>query len=193
MKLWPLSAFALITLFLNAFVRAQDKPPKEEIKFPSPDGKFALRLFVDYAHGLAQTAIIKMPKHAVVRELDDKGAPYIWEQKLVWSADSRRVAFFRTNHRGGDTTVYFRTGDSFKEVELPELPSPEFSPERPEACEVLEHVDRPIRWLESGALLLYSKLEDECENKGAVEITIGFDKEHKPSILKATKTAVLEQ
>ena len=180
----------LVSLFLAPFLRAEGEKAREEIKFPSPDGKFALRLFTDHANGRAETTIVRSPGHALVVDLDDRGAPYIWEKKLVWSPDSQRVAYFAPDRRGGTTTAYFRKRDSFEQIELPDLPSPKFAKKTPEACQIVWHVDQPVRWLKSGSLLIYSAIEDECENEAAAEITIAFDKSNEPSVLKVTKTGV---
>jgi hypothetical protein len=190
MNLPRLTIVILITLSLAPFIRAEEEKSREEIKFPSPDGKFALRLFTDRANGRAETRIVRLPDHAVVVDLDDWGAPYIWEKTLVWSPDSQRVAYFSPDRRGATTTVYFRKGDSLEKIDLLELPSPKFAKKTPEACEIVGQVEQPVRWLKSGSLLIYSEIEDECDNEAAAEITIAFDKSNKPSVLKMAKTAV---
>ena len=190
MNLQRPAIFILITLFLGPLIRAEEEKGREEIKFPSPDGKFALRLFADDANGRAETRIVRLRDHALVVDLDHSGPPYIWEKKLVWSPDSQRVAYFAPDRRGSTTTVYFRKGDSFEQIELPDLPSPKFAKKTPEACQIVWHLDQPARWLKSGSLLIYSQIEDECENEAAAEITVAFGRSNEPSVLKIAKTAV---
>src|SRR5690348_10681934 len=69
----------------------------------------------------SSAAIIDVKGNADFVELDIY-QNYSEEMHLVWSKDSQRVAYLEPDRRGGSTTVYFRNGDKFEAVELPELP-----------------------------------------------------------------------
>ena len=105
-------AFALFPTVLQAAA---------EIKCTSPDGKFALRL----ARAEEEMSIIDKKSQKVVQELEWTGNSYENDAKLVWSADSKQVVYVRPWRRGVDLYVYFRKGNSFKPVALPEdMPEP---------------------------------------------------------------------
>ena len=174
-------AFVVVTtLFFALAAVASD----EEIKCKSPDGKSALSVKP------TQTSIVKLPSREVVIEVDDMGAPFLAGKRLVWSADSNRVAYYGPDRRGGHLRVYFRKGDSFESVDTPEFPPPKFSPKHSDKCEVVSHIDLPLRWLPSGSLVIYSELEDECDNTAASEVTVAFEQDGTPKVEKAIPTAV---
>ena len=174
-------AFAIVTTFAFALAAVASD---EEIKFRSPDGKLALSVKP------TQTSIVKLPSHEVVIEVDEMGAPFLAGKRLVWSADSNRVAYYSPNRRGGLLSVYFRKGDSFESVDIPDLPLPKFSSKHSEKCEVVSHIDLPLRWLPSGSLVIYSEVADECDNTAASEVTLAFERDGTPKVKKAIPTAV---
>jgi len=161
------------------------------IKFPSPDGRFALRvtnnLKVDLIDQASGNVVLELP------------TPLREEDKVIWSADSKWLAF---NHRGNETaeltgasgkttevTVYFWNGASFEKVKLPELPEPELQLKsykkagHPFGREL--HFDKdevtPLRWLKSGALVVsreYGMTDNTGESVSYSRVyvtTIGFD------------------
>jgi hypothetical protein len=158
----------------------------ENICSQSPDGKFALRqTFNDLNPIHGDTAIIETGTHKVAVQLhgDEPAAT----EKLVWSKDSRRVASFRDDEHVGATRIFFRNGSTFEEVKLPELPSPQL-PELPKTdgsnSETTKRVE-PIRWLESGDLLLESELQNKAGARAALQITLGFKPDSQPVVRKS--------
>ena len=174
-------AFVIVTTFFLVLAAVAGD---EEIKCKSPDGKFALSVKP------TQTSIVKLSTQEVVIEVDDMGYPFLGGKRLVWSADSSRVAYYGPSRRGGRLSVYFRKGDSFEEVDMADFPPPKFSPKHSERCEVVSHIDLPLRWLRSGSLVIYSEREDECDNTAASEVTVGFGQDGTPKVEKAIPTAV---
>jgi hypothetical protein len=142
----------------------------------SPDGKFALRTtFTEFVPSHGDAAIIETGTNKVAVQVHgDVGAG---SEKLVWSKDSRRVASFRDGENEGVTKVFFRNGSAFEEVKLPELPSPQL-PDVPKAeasnSETIRRLE-PIRWLDSGDLLLESELQNNAGARAALQITLGFE------------------
>jgi hypothetical protein len=154
----------------------------------SPDGKFALRTtFTEFVPSHGDAAIIETGTNKVAVQVhgDESAA----SEKLVWSKDSRQVASFRDGENEGVTKVFFRNGSAFEEVKLPELPSPQL-PELPKTdvsnSETTKRVE-PIRWLESGDLLLESELQDKAGARAALQITLGFEPDNRPIIRKSEK------
>jgi len=173
------------------------------IRFPSPDGRFALRVTNDL-----KVDLIDQASGNVVLELP---TPLRKEDKVIWSADSKWLAF---NHRGNETaeltgasgkttevTVYFWNGASFEKVKLPELPEPQLQLKsykkagHPFGREL--HFDKddvtPLRWLKSGALEVsreYGITDNTVESVSYSRvyiITIGFDAKRVAFVQNITK------
>jgi hypothetical protein len=161
----------------------------EQIRDSSPDGKFALRIGSQNESGHAETGIIELSTHKALLDLGSLGHPNEEDAKLVWSADSQQVAFFEPTKRGGLTRVFFRNDGSFEEVRLPTLPEPKTAKKVPTDAydKTVEVLQEPVQWLKSGALVIYCETEGDYSGRGALEITIGFDKNRKSSVLNSKK------
>jgi hypothetical protein len=183
---------------------------EEVIKFPSPDGKFALSMgswltnhFDSTSSGWVTDsaakpgAIIELKSHKVVVEFETPLREN--EDKAIWNADSKRLAL---NHLGNRTTemkVYFWDEGSFQEVELPELPEIQLkmSPSRNPDAHSTVHFDydkvTPLRWLKSGALVVSRErsetdtTEQEVTYSRRYIITIGFNAKHEASVQDVMK------
>jgi hypothetical protein len=149
---------------------------REVITCKSPDGKFALR----HSHAEQQpyagdTAIIELATHKTLVPLTSDRE--ISQLALVWSSDSRRVAYYHSKLETQPTRVFFRTGSSFSEITLPELPSPKIPLNASTAGSGEKTSTRvqPIEWLPSGDLLLEKELQNPARGRAALKITLGFD------------------
>ena len=186
MKKFFLLAIGFFVMSLCPSLKAE-----EQIKYSSPDGKFALRIGSQNESGYVAVGIIELSTLKVLLDLGSLGHPNEKDAKLVWSADSQRVAFFEPTKRGGLTRVFFRSGSSFEQIELPTVPEPKL-PKKPPANvsdKSVTFLVEPIRWLESGSLIIYREDEGDYSGRGALEITIGFDKNHNLSVLRSKKIA----
>jgi hypothetical protein len=183
---------------------------QEATNFPSPDGRFAVSPgSYETGHRDSTTgnwiidrketpaAIVEQASRKVMSELP---TPLRQEEdKVIWSADSKWVAF---NHRGNkqtEVTVYFWNGASFEKVMLPELPEPKlsFRPNKKPLAEQVVHFDEdtitPLRWLKSGALVVSREYGMTDNTVGSVSysrvyiITIGFDAKHIAFMQNITK------
>jgi hypothetical protein len=159
---------------------------EETIKDKSPDGKFALVISGNEYY--PEAALIEL---GTKRKLVDLGSVgfYRHDTKLVWSADSQRVACFTPNH-AERTTVYFRNGSNFEQAALPEIPRcGEAKGTDSRDVELVSLDLSPVRWLESGALIVAVKGEWKRSQKDSLEcdetVTIAFDAQHKGAIEKA--------
>jgi hypothetical protein len=177
---------------------------EEEIKYPSPDGRFALRTAQskdDEYHPTVE--LIEKGSGKVVVALHSSSDTELFdasESVLVWSADSKSVAYsFRDSPPGlriveRGALVCFWNGSGFDKVFLPDnLPVPEIkSPEgkggyeKPYGGGV-----KPLRWLKSGDLEMSSEDEVMLRGKtytGVLQFTISFDAQHHASVKKVGKT-----
>jgi len=178
-------AFACCTTYPCASLAA------EEIKNPSPDGRFALRIIDEQ-----KVELIEKASGRVMVDLGEAWHnPGQVSQILVWSPDSKRIAYGNRGYKEGEVSVYFWNGSSFEQVALPEdLPSPDIK--LPKDCGAVKNYGgaaTPVKWLRSGDLELSSDLMMLCRESGAtctaeVRFTLAFDAQHHASVKKIGKT-----
>ena len=170
------------------------------IKFPSPDGRFALRvadLKVDLIETTTGKVIVDLGTLWINRDDEsDREHPV-----LVWSGDSKWVAYGTRTFASGSTTVYFWDGSAFKEFALPaKLPEPKIKPRKGDSGVKLKgYAVEPLKWINPGELELSNKLMGESRDigfhyTGSIVITVTFDARHRASVKKitGTKTEVSE-
>ena len=187
----------LISLFLAGWLSfsliANSEEPKHIVRDKSPDGKFGLEITQEEQGYTASLIDLKTKGEVVALEIYQN---YYEEAHLVWSKDSQRVAYFEPNRRGGSTNIYFRNGDKFEEVELPELPECKIQRASGETVvKAIEETTRPQKWLSSNALVLKVH-SDELMEKGDKQysrtctqiVTVAYDSNHKGSVQNAKRT-----
>lgn len=89
------------------------------IDLPSPSGEFAFRkTYGEYRHTLE---LIDKKSGKTLQKFDDEDSSTVtWE--ALWSGDSKRFALMtRLGHHIQAVDVYFRSGDTFRQVEIPDL------------------------------------------------------------------------
>ena len=170
----------------------------EEIKYPSPDGRFGLRIGEDLKIDLIETS---------GRILVDLGKLYVdpdslrrEETILMWSADSKWAAYGTRNQVSGQTTVYFWNGVAFEEVRLPaNLPEPKIEPRKGSGGVKLKgYALVPLKWLKPGELELSNESmgigrEDGARYTAVVVITVELTAPHASvKNVGKTKTEVSE-
>lgn len=162
----------------------------EIIKDRSPDGRFALQLSAD--QDAFELGLIDLGTRKELVSLASLGSPYAKHSHLIWSPDSKRVAYTEDSRRGGYTTVYQQKGDGFEEVKLPELPDCEAK----HVQKVYEASVSAERWLNASTLMLLSRggwtTEDGGDGECEKSVTITFNANGKPSIQKVRSTSARE-
>ena len=179
---------------------------EEEIKYPSPDGRFALRITQskdDEYHPTVE--LIEKQSGKVMLTLHSASDTELFdpsESVLVWSADSKRVAYgFRDSPPGVrvislGALVCFWNGSGFDKVFLPEnLPSPriKFPKGKEENVKLYGGGVTPLRWLKSGDLEMSSEemmlsRDDGKSYTGVLRFTVSFDAQHHASVKEIGKT-----
>lgn len=156
-----------------------------QIKYPSPDGRFSLR---------TENGEVQLIENDSGQVMTDLGDPWR-RQVLVWSPDSKRMAYANRGDKWGEVKVYFWNGTTFDEASLPEdLPSPDIK--LPKDCGAVKNYGgaaTPLRWSRSGDLELLSDLMMLCRESDAtctaeVRFTLTFDAQHHASVKKIGKT-----
>ncbi len=121
---------------------------------------------------------------------------------LVWSADSKRVAYgFGANPPGArveerSALICFWNGSGFEKVFLPEnLPVPDIKFPKGKGGNVKPYGGgvRPLKWLKSGDLemssedMMFSR-DDNKSYTGQLRFILAFDAQHRASVKKVGKT-----
>lgn len=189
---------AVLGLSISGGAFAQD-PDEEPISFRSPDGRFDLRITdgpKNNNQGDSTLEVFETASNKVVGDLGPMSSSQLSRSVLVWSADSKRIAFGSGGDRHRETAVYFWNGSVFDSVPLPEdLPSPKIKFRKGANGAVKNYGGgvRPIRWLKSGDLelsneeMMLSRVDDMTYT-GTIVITIGFDAQRHAAVKKVSKT-----
>ena len=166
--------------------------------FDSPDGRFALKVEApDKEAEEAKLAIVEKASGKVVGDLGTDYASILSRIKVVWSPDSKRVAYRGAGEKDWSTSVYVWDGSAFRHVPLPEnLPSPDIKFRKSDEQGGVKNYGggvEPVRWLKSGDLELVSEetqmaRESSRTYTGSITIIVRFDKEQRASIRSATKS-----
>jgi hypothetical protein len=189
---------AILGLCVSGGAFAQDADEKP-ISFRSPDGRYDLQITEapnNNNQGDSKLDIVETASNKMVGDLGTVYGSQLSRSVLVWSADSKRIAFGSGGDRHRETTVYFWNGSAFESVALPEdLPSPhiKFRKGANGAVKNYGGGERPIRWLKSGELELSSEAVmlsrvDNMTYTGTIVITIGFDAHQHAAVKKVSKT-----
>jgi hypothetical protein len=156
-----------------------------QFKYSSPDGRFSLR---------SKDREVQLIENDSGQVIVDLGEPWR-SQVLVWSPDSKRVAYGNRGDKAGEVKVYFWNGSTFEEATLPDdLPIPDIK--FPKDCRAVKNYGgaaTPLRWSKSGDLELSSDLMMLCRDSGATctgerRFTLAFDQQHHASVKKVGKT-----
>ena len=178
----------------------------EEIKYPSPDGRFAMRIAQTKDNEDHPTVeLIEKDSGKVMLTLHDGSDTEIFDASqsvLVWSPDSKRVAYgFRANPPGArveerSVFVCFWNGSGFDKVFLPEnLPSPDIKYPKGKGGSPKPYGGgvTPVKWLKSGDLemssddMMFSR-DDNKSYTGVLRFMIAFDAQHHASVKNVGKT-----
>jgi len=191
---------SFVTLLLACWANLGLAEDTSAVRFASPDGRFALRvadLKVDLIETTTGKVVVDLGTLWVNRDDEsDREHPV-----LVWSGDSKWVAYGTRTFASGSTTVYFWDGSAFKELALPaKLPEPKIKARKGDGGVKLKgYAVEPLKWINPGELELSSKLMGEGRDigfhyTGSIVITVTFDARHRASVKKitGTKTEVSE-
>ena len=193
-----LRTFVILLLTCCATLGIAEDP--SAIKFSSPDGRFALRV------ADLKVDLVEMPSGRVMVDLGNlwinRDDPSDREKPvLVWSGDSKWVAYGTRASMSGSTTVYFWDGSAFRQLALPtKLPEPKIMPRKGDSgVKVKGYAEEPLKWTRPGELQLSSKRtgigrDVGFDYTGSIVITVAFDAHHRASVknVTATKTEVSE-
>lgn len=156
---------------------ASAEDSKGSIDWPSKDGKFAFRSV--YNEDLNTIDLID-PKSQkkLQRIVDNDSGQTAWH--VLWAPNSNRFALMtRLGHPIQGVDVYVRTGDTFKQADLPDLPEADI-PERLKHGKKFPHYAN-VNWQEA----------EEWKKDGSLVVTVTTMIDGNGSSITATRTVVL--
>jgi hypothetical protein len=163
----------------------------ERVDWPSPDGKFAF--VTSYGEDLHTIDLIdKKSRKQLQRIGEEDSSQASWH--VLWAPDSQRFALMtRLGHPIQGVDIYFRSGETFRKIELPDLPKADI-PERLKHGKKFPHVaglnwQEAKEWEKDGSLVV--TIDTMIDGAGSSitatrTIVLGFDRAGKPRIVKST-------
>jgi hypothetical protein len=184
-----------------ATVRAQQEPiaspsasagnTKENIHWPSPDGKFAF--LTAYGEDLRAIDLIDRKSEKKLQRIGEEDSSQTYWH-VLWAPDSNRFALMtRLGHPIQGVDVYFRSAEVFRKIELPDLPEASI-PERLKHGKKFPHVanlnwQEAKEWKKNGSLVVSIDTMIDGEGRSITAtrtVVLGFDRAGKPRIVKST-------
>jgi hypothetical protein len=166
---------------------------EKTIEAPSPDGKFAFLHIVEPEHKTFDL-IEKKSGKVLLRVVDsDDGIGNRLGASVLWAPDSKRFAVtYMIVRLGTGVSVYFRTGDTFREIKLPELEAE--IPERLTRGKKFGHIaalnsTSAVRWRKDGSLeveVVYMIDGESGSITATRTVVLGFDRSGKVTIRRST-------
>ena len=163
----------------------------EKNDWPSPDGKFAF--LTSYGEDLHTIDLIdKKSGKKVQRISEEESSQAYWH--LLWAPASNRFALMtRLGHPIQGVDVYFRSGEIFRKIELPDLPEANI-PEKLKRGKNFPHVaslnwQEAKEWKKDGSLVVTidTMIDGEGGSIAATRmVVLGFDRTGKARIVKST-------
>ncbi len=185
-----LGVVGLAAFAATACAQEQIASPKENIDWPSPDGKFAF--LASYGEDLRTIELIDKKSGEKLRIGEEDSSQVYWHP--LWAPDSRRFALMtRLGHPIQAVDVYFRSGETFRKIELPDLPEANI-PEKLKRGKKFPHVaslnwQEAREWKKDGSLVV--TIDTMIDGAGASilatrTVVLGFDRAGKARVVKST-------
>lgn len=166
-----LAAFAA-----TACAQAPAAAPTENINWPSPDGKFAF--LTSYDEDLHSIDLIDQKSGKKLQRIGEEDSNATW--RVRWAPDSHRFALMtRLGHPIQGVDVYFRSGETFEKIDLPDLPEADI-PEKLRQGKKFTHIANQ-NWQEA----------KEWKNDGSLVVTVDTMIDGAGTSIAATRTVVL--
>ena len=166
-------------------------PANEHVESPSPDGTFAF--LTSYGEDLHTIDLIEKKSGKKLQRIDEEDSSQAsWN--VLWASDLNRFALMtRLGHPIQGVDVYVRTGDTFRKVELPDLPEANI-PEKLKHGRKFPHVaglnwQDAEAWKKDGSLVVTvtTMIDGDGPSITATRtVVLGFDRDGKARIRTST-------
>jgi hypothetical protein len=189
-RLLLLSILSFVLALHETTARAQQPVAPLFIDWPSPNGEFAFLT----TRGEENTIdLIDKESGKKLQRIDASDISSVsW--RLLWAPDSRRFALMtKVGHPNQGVDVYFRSGQEFQKVELPQLPEANI-PDKLKHGKSFPHWaslnwQEAEKWKSDGSLVVtvVSMIDGEGSSIMATRtVVLGFDQAGKARIVKST-------
>ena len=170
---------------------ASEGDTKENIDWPSPDGKFAF--LTAYGEDLHTIDLIDKKSGRKLQRIGEEDSSQVhWH--LLWAPDSNRFALMtRLGHPIQGVDVYVRSGQCFRKIELPDLPEANI-PEALKHGKKFPHIaglnwQEAKKWKKDGSLVV--TIDTMIDGAGSSitatrTLVLGFDRPGKARIVGST-------
>jgi hypothetical protein len=185
------NALALSLFVACASAHAVEIPTAKNIRYFSPDKKFAVRIAYDPSlltesgdeippDAVRKLELIAMPDEEVVLDFSEKEGGL--QGKVIWSQDSRWFAYaLSLGQRVIETRVCHRPGDRFEKLKI------EYLGVDPGGDVRNEYV-KPLRWVKPGTLLLEQfSIFRGGAGDARIQFTVRFDEHGKFQVVSKRK------
>lgn len=163
-----MKAFLLALLLLVLRPAWADEGEQEWIETPSPNGRYAVRLYIGSALGnchynratLIERKTSKMLHDLGPAEDADSGPGGYDSDSVVWAPDSAYVAVYFRTHRVGVPIILDLTGPKVRQREVPQITLPHDKDPK-NAGRHAQDWQKPVKWI--------SKSELRIVNDGVIQ------------------------
>ena len=139
----------------------------------APNRAYSVQIHRNAETDLFRAELIRTKKRKVLTSLSD-GSPR-GDSLAVWSPDSRRVAIYCDQRRGGSTTTYEVSGTSTVGLTMPEIAVLVEKDANKKVWRWSYNAEIPIRWDKNGDLILKSKGRFQDGNDPAKGVFFDFE------------------
>ncbi len=164
--------------------------PNENIDWQSPDGKFVF--LTSYGEDRRTIELIDKKSGKKLRIGEEDSSQAYWHP--LWAPDSNRFALMtRLGHPIQTVDVYFRSSETFRKIELPDLPEANI-PEKLKHGKKFPHVaslnwQEAREWKKDGSLVV--TIDTMIDGAGSSilatrTVVLGFDRAGKARVVKST-------
>jgi len=185
------NALALSLFVACASAHGEEIPTAKNIRYFSPDKKFAVRIAYDPSllpesgdeippDAIRKLELIAMPDEEVVLDFSEEEGGL--QGKVIWSQDSRWFAYaLSLGQRVTETRVCHRSGDRFEKLKT------EYLGVDPGGDVRNEYV-KPLRWVKPGTLLLEQfSIFRGGAGDARIQFTVRFDEHGKFQVVSRKK------
>lgn len=181
----------LALFFARAWGLAEEIPTAKNIRYFSPDKKFAVRIAYDPSllpengeeippEATRKLELVAMPSEEVMLDFSDEEGGL--QGKVIWSQDSKWFAYaLSLGQRVTETRVCHRSGDRFEKLKTEYLGADP-------GGDVRNEYVTPLRWVKPGTLVLEQfSIFRGGAGDAKIQFTVRFDEHGKFHVISKKK------
>ncbi len=154
----------------------------------APNKAYSVQIHCNAETDLFRAELIRTKKRKLLTSISEGSSR--GDSLAVWSPNSRRVAIYCDQRRGGSITAYEVTGTSAVGLTMPEIDAPIEKDANKKVWRWSYIAEIPIRWQKNGDLILKCEGRFQDGNDSAKGVffdfeylvRVAFDKEHVGSV-----------